>query len=149
MHAAQVKCPVNIDAPTTLPGLSIDIGIHAWKRGPSLLVVVADDLKPRQGRVAELYVYDNFARVPAESVMAGDICALTGLGDVTIGETICDKDEPTALPTITVSSLASAPGYPQTVLGSESFCSRSGALECSEHDHGHEKLHLRIQASVG
>ena len=56
-------------------------------------------------------MYDNFARVPAESVLAGDICALTGLGDVTIGETICDKDVPTALPTITVSSTAYALDY--------------------------------------
>ncbi len=55
--------------------------------------------------MAELYVYDNFARVPAETVMAGDICALTGLSDVTIGETVCDKDDPSALPTITVSPL--------------------------------------------
>ena len=79
---------------------------HAMNRVVSLSAASADDLKPRQGRVAELYVYDNFARVPAESVLAGDICALTGLGDVTIGETICDKDVPTALPTITVSSFA-------------------------------------------
>ena len=63
----------------------------------------ADGDKPRTGKIAELYVYDNFARVPAETVMAGDICALTGLSDVTIGETVCDKDQPSALPTITVS----------------------------------------------
>ena len=48
----------------------------------------AGDDKPRSGRVAELFVYDNFSRVPVEQAEAGDICALTGLADVSIGETI-------------------------------------------------------------
>ena len=95
---------------------------HAWGG--------ADNLKPRQGRVAELYVYDNFARVPAENVMAGDICALTGLGDVTIGETICDKDVPTALPTITVSCSGTSSNVPGLYLG---FTSETAG---SRHEHG-------------
>ena len=60
----------------------------------------ADDEKPRAGRVAELFVYDNFSRVPVEQVEAGDICALTGLADVAIGETICAREAPNPLPTI-------------------------------------------------
>ena len=48
-------------------------------------------------------MYDNFNRVPAERVEAGDIVAFTGLGDVGIGETVCAKDKPLALPTIEVS----------------------------------------------
>lgn len=38
----------------------------------------------RNARVGELFVYDNFARVPAETVEAGDICALSGLEDVQV-----------------------------------------------------------------
>ncbi|KAL0017719.1 hypothetical protein WJX77_002923, partial [Trebouxia sp. C0004] len=56
--------------------------------------------KPKTGKIAELFVYDNFNRVPAERVEAGDICAFTGLGDVGIGETVCARDSPIALPTI-------------------------------------------------
>lgn len=62
----------------------------------------ADNEKPRAGRVAELFVYDNFSRVPVEQVEAGDICALTGLADVAIGETICAREAPNPLPTIKV-----------------------------------------------
>ncbi|DBB06337.1 TPA: hypothetical protein ACH3X1_011906 [Trebouxia sp. C0004] len=58
--------------------------------------------KPKTGKIAELFVYDNFNRVPAERVEAGDICAFTGLGDVGIGETVCARDSPIALPTIEV-----------------------------------------------
>ncbi len=67
--------------------------------------VSAGGEKPKTGKIAELFVYDNFNRVPAERVEAGDICAFTGLGDVGIGETVCARDSPIALPTIEVSQL--------------------------------------------
>lgn len=58
--------------------------------------------KCRIGKVNELFVYDNFYRVAVEEVQAGDICALTGIQDIQIGETICSKDTPNPLPTIKV-----------------------------------------------
>ena len=42
------------------------------------------------------------AQVPVDEVQAGDICAFTGVQDVSIGDTICHKDFPAPLPTITV-----------------------------------------------
>lgn len=40
----------------------------------------------RQAKVADLFVYDNFSRVAAEEVGAGDIVALCGIPDIKIGE---------------------------------------------------------------
>ena len=57
----------------------------------------------RSAKVAELFVYDNFSRSPVELVEAGDICALSGIPDIKIGETIAQKENPVALPTIKVS----------------------------------------------
>ena len=65
--------------------------------------VIAGAAKLKTGKIAELFVYDNFNRVSAERVEAGDICAFTGLSDVGIGETVCARDAPSALPTIEVS----------------------------------------------
>lgn len=61
-----------------------------------------EDEKPRMGKIAELFVYDQFNRVPVDSVEAGDICALTGIEQASIGETICDAKDPKPLPTIQV-----------------------------------------------
>ena len=58
--------------------------------------------KPRAGKLAEVFVYDNFARVPVDSVLAGDICAVTGLAEVSIGDTICDRLDVRPLPAIQV-----------------------------------------------
>src|SRR5207249_3565163 len=53
-------------------------------------------------RGTELYVTDALDRVPAESAGPGEIVAIAGLPDVTIGETIADPDDPRPLPVSTV-----------------------------------------------
>lgn len=63
--------------------------------------VCTPDGRCRNQRINELFVYQNFTRAAIDSVEAGDICALSGLADVQIGETIASKDGE-ALPTITV-----------------------------------------------
>src|SRR5215213_7678710 len=49
-------------------------------------------------RVTELYVTEALDRVPAEEAGPGEIVALAGLPEVTIGETIADPDDPRPLP---------------------------------------------------
>jgi GTP-binding protein len=53
-------------------------------------------------RVNELYVTDALERVPADDAGPGEIVAIAGLPDVTIGETIADPDDPRPLPVTTV-----------------------------------------------
>jgi GTP-binding protein TypA/BipA len=53
-------------------------------------------------KVAELYVTEQLERVPVEEAAAGELIALAGLPDVTIGETLADAENPVPLPVITV-----------------------------------------------
>ena len=48
------------------------------------------------------YVFDRLGRIETDEVGAGDICAVVGLDDVDIGDTIADFDNPVALPPIKV-----------------------------------------------
>ena len=48
--------------------------------------------------VRELFVFNNLGRTPAEYVGAGDICAVTGIDDVQIGDTLTDLENPDPLP---------------------------------------------------
>ena len=68
------------------------------------LLLLAETEKPRTGKATELFVFQDFGRVPVDSVKAGDICAITGLPDVSIGETLCNTDDIIPLPSISVSS---------------------------------------------
>lgn len=53
-------------------------------------------------RITELFKTRALERYPAESAMAGDIVAIAGIEDITIGETIADLDDIRPLPAITV-----------------------------------------------
>jgi GTP-binding protein len=53
-------------------------------------------------KVSELLVTHALERVPAESAGPGDIIAIAGIENITIGETLADADDPRPLPVITV-----------------------------------------------
>ncbi|HEU5307507.1 MAG TPA: translational GTPase TypA [Acidimicrobiia bacterium] len=53
-------------------------------------------------RITELYVTEALDRVDADEVGPGEIMAIAGLADVTIGETLTDPDDPRPLPVIHV-----------------------------------------------
>ncbi|MFM7075951.1 MAG: translational GTPase TypA [Planctomycetaceae bacterium] len=53
-------------------------------------------------KVVGLQSFDKLGRVDAESATAGDICALSGIEDVEIGDTICDPADARPLPRLTV-----------------------------------------------
>jgi GTP-binding protein len=52
--------------------------------------------------VSELYVTEALERVPAKEAGPGEIIAVAGIEEVTIGETLADPEEPTPLPVISV-----------------------------------------------
>jgi len=54
------------------------------------------------GQLSELFITEALDRVPAESAGPGEIIAVAGLDDVTIGETLADPDNPIPLPVISV-----------------------------------------------
>jgi GTP-binding protein len=53
-------------------------------------------------KVSELYVTEALDRVPAEDAGAGEIIAIAGLAEVTIGETLADLEDPRPLPVIKI-----------------------------------------------
>lgn len=70
------------------------------KRGPVSLI--KRDGTVKSAKVEKIFGYRGLNREEIEAAAAGDIVALTGIADANIGETIADKDNPEALPTIDV-----------------------------------------------
>ncbi|MCQ2451661.1 MAG: translational GTPase TypA [Oscillospiraceae bacterium] len=58
----------------------------------------------KKAKAVSLYEFDGLARVPVNQSSAGNIIALSGIGDVTIGDTICDVSAPEALPFVQISA---------------------------------------------
>ncbi|HET9287857.1 MAG TPA: translational GTPase TypA [Gaiella sp.] len=55
-----------------------------------------------RAKATELYVTEALDRVEAEEAGPGEICAVAGLAEVTIGETLADPDDPRPLPVVEV-----------------------------------------------
>ena len=64
------------------------------------IVLTKRDGTTERHRVKELFIFDGIQRVKVTSVTPGDICAVTGIEGFEIGDSICDADNPEALPTI-------------------------------------------------
>ncbi|HZN59231.1 MAG TPA: translational GTPase TypA [Planctomycetota bacterium] len=77
------------------------IGIGRVHRGSIRVgdrVLVCGKPGQRQWVVKELFLFDKLRRVPAVQVDVGDICAIAGIADVTIGDTLTDIETPDPLP---------------------------------------------------
>ncbi len=55
-----------------------------------------------RARIAELYSTQALDRVPADSAGPGEIVAVAGIAEITIGETLADPEDPRPLPVITI-----------------------------------------------
>jgi len=71
------------------------------KEGQNIVLVQADG-RILKSKVKELYTFEALGKKKATEVSAGDICAIVGLEEFNIGDTICDSDFPEALPVISV-----------------------------------------------
>jgi GTP-binding protein len=92
----------NLDASPYVGRLAVCRVRHGTiRKGQQIAWCRADGSIGRVG-VAELYVTEALARVEAAEAGPGEIIAVAGIEEVTIGETLADPDDPRPLPVITV-----------------------------------------------
>jgi GTP-binding protein len=92
----------NLDASRYVGRLALLRVRHGTLRKGAPIAWCRADGSIEQARVAELYVTEALERVPADEAGPGEIVALAGLPEVTIGETIADPDDPRPLPVTVV-----------------------------------------------
>ena len=56
----------------------------------------------KKSKIKELYVFEGLGKVKVAQALAGDICAVSGIDDFEIGDTIADFEAPEALPSIAI-----------------------------------------------
>ena len=52
----------------------------------------APDAAPKKAKAVSMYQFEGLNRVPVQEATAGNIIAMSGIGDITIGDTICAPD---------------------------------------------------------
>ena len=92
----------NLDADAYVGRLALCRIRHGSLRKGAQVAWCRADGTIANARITELYVAEALDRVPADEAGPGEIVAIAGLPDVTIGETIADPDDPRPLPVTTV-----------------------------------------------
>ena len=64
----------------------------------------APDAQPRKAKAVSLYTFDGLNRVPVTEAAAGEIIAMSGIGDITIGDTICAPSAPEPIEFVKISA---------------------------------------------
>jgi len=104
---------VDSDGPLQLQVSSLDyspyvgvLGIGRIARGRAdtntPITIVRPDGSTRAGKLLELFGFDGLERNRIEAAGAGDIVLFSGIEDLKISETVCDRDHPEPLPALQV-----------------------------------------------
>ncbi|AOS61714.1 translational GTPase TypA [Actinoalloteichus hymeniacidonis] len=92
----------NLDASNFLGRIAL-CRVHAGRiRKGQTVAWCREDESVSRVRVTELLMSQALDRVPAEEAVAGDLVAIAGIPDITIGDTLADIENPEPLPRITV-----------------------------------------------
>ena len=71
------------------------------KSGQQITIVHRDGSQEKT-KIKELHTFEGMGHRATEEVSSGDICAVIGLSNFEIGDTICDYEQPEAMPTISI-----------------------------------------------
>lgn len=82
--------------------LAIGRVVNGCLRVGDMVLLYQNDGRQRPTRISQLYTFEGLKRLPVQEAGAGDIVALAGVEDITIGDTITDQDNPQPLPPIKV-----------------------------------------------
>lgn len=136
-----VPAPKVADGPLQLQITSLDyssflgrIAIGKVTRGSikenQPIALVQADGSIKKSRVKELYVFEGMGKRKVTEVLTGDLCAVVGLEDFNIGDTIADAENPEALPIISVDEPTMSMTFS---INNSPFFGRDGKFVTSRH----------------
>ncbi len=92
----------NLDANPYLGRLALCRVVEGTIRKGQQVAWCRTDGTIQRTKVVELYLTKQLTRVPVDEAGPGDLVAVAGIAEITIGETLADPDDPRPLPVITV-----------------------------------------------
>ena len=100
----------------------------ALRAGEPVVAMHGPGATARTARAAQLFTFENLRRVPAEAAGFGDIVAVAGVPDLTVGDTVTNADTPAALPPVHVDPPTLAMTF---AVNTSPFCGREGQFVTS------------------
>lgn len=119
--------------------------IYAGTLKEGMNVAVCDsDMKQRAKQIAQIFVYRGLKRVSVNEAQAGDIVVVSGISDISIGETICEREHIKPLPMIKIEDPTLSMNF---IVNKSPFAGRSGKFVTSRNLK--ERLEKELEVNVG
>lgn len=108
-------------------------------------VLVCDSFgNQRVKNTSQVFVYRGMSRVSVEEARSGDIVVVAGIADISIGETLCEKDHPMPLESIHVEEPTLSMNF---IVNKSPFAGKSGKYVTSRNLK--ERLEKELEVNVG
>lgn len=109
-----------------------------------MIALIRRDGKTEQFRITKLFSFEGLKQVETQEVQCGDLAAVAGIPEITIGETIADLENPEALPVLKIDE----PTLKMNFLVNDSpFAGQEGKLVTTRNIK--ERLDRELQTNVG
>ena len=108
------------------------------------VVLCKNDGKQVKCTITKLFNYEGNKRVPINEAQSGDIVIIAGIPDISIGETVCDKDHIDPLPPIHIDEPTLSMNF---MVNTSPFAGRSGKYVTSRNLK--ERLERELEVNVG
>ncbi len=110
----------------------------------STVAVAKEDGKIENRKINQVFVYRGLKRMAVEQAEAGDIVVVSGISDISIGETICDPASPDPLPMISIEEPTLSMYF---MVNKSPFAGKVGKFVTSRHIR--ERLNKELEVNVG
>lgn len=97
-----------------------------------------------RGKIGKVYVYEGLIKNEVNEAYAGDMVVLSGIEDISIGETICAPDHIDPMPLIEIEEPTLSMNF---LINDSPFCGKSGKFVTSRHIKG--RLEKELEVNVG
>lgn len=112
--------------------------------GNQNVFVIGHDGAVRPGKTTKVFSFKGLRKIDAEEIIAGDIVALAGIPDISVGETITTDEKAEALPAIKIDPPALEIEF---LVNNSPFAGREGKFVTSRHIR--ERLEREVETNVG
>ncbi len=108
-------------------------------------IVVCDSFGNKRNKAtSQIFVYRGLSRVSVQEAHAGDIVVVAGIADISIGETLCEKDKEIPLPSIQIEEPTLSMNF---IVNKSPFAGKSGKFVTSRNLK--ERLEKELEVNVG